>query len=418
MRRLLSVAAMMLLSGSAHAEQWPQFLGPRRDNTSKETIAPWTTEPKVAWRVAVGEGHSSPVVADGLVFLHDKVPAKDVERLTAFNVVDGKELASVEHERDPFKSLFGAGPRSTPTVAGNVVYSFGVTGRLSAVKYPRGDVSRLALRELFGHDLLKEFKAKNLTFGVSASPLVEGELVIALVGGPGAGVIAFDRHSGAVVWKALDDPASYASPVAIGDGPKRQMIVLTQTGLASLSPRNGAVNWQHPFKDRLNESSTTPLLVGDLLIASSVTLGSVALRMTERNGRPAAEQVWKNADLNCYFSTPVAVGKDHLYMIAGSKELLRPSITLRCVEVATGKTLWSKSNIGKYHAALVKTADDKLLMLDDTGYLTLIQPNAKEYVPLARSKVCGETWAHPAVANGRVYLRDAKELICLELSSK
>ena len=91
-----------------------------------------------------------------------------------------------------------------------------------------------------------------------------------------------------------------------------------------------------------------------------------------------------------------------------------PSIMLRCVETATGKTLWSKSRIGKYHAAIIKTGDDKLLTLDDAGRLTLIQPNPKEYQQLAQSKVCGETWAHPALSNGRLYLRDARELICLE----
>jgi outer membrane protein assembly factor BamB len=403
---------MLLLSASARAEDWPQFLGPRRDGTSKEVIAPWSGEPRVVWRVPVGEGHSSPVVAGGFVFLHDKVPDADAERLSAFDAADGKLLTHAEQPRAKFSSLFGVGPAATPAVADGIAYALGITGNLSAV-HVRREGGEVSLRHVFGKDLLKEFEADNLKFGTTASPLVEGDLVITLVGGKGAGVVAFNRKVGEVAWKALDDPASYASPTAIGDGANRQIIVLTKLGLASLSPRDGSVFWQFPFRDRINESSTTPVKVGDMLVASSVTLGGVGLKLTEKRGKPAVEEAWRQLELTCYFSTPVAVGKDHVYMVTGGLSL-RPTITLRCVEVATGKTLWSKPNVGKYHAALVKTGDDKLLMLDDGGHLTLIQPDAKEFRVLARSKVCGETWAHPAVAGGRVFLRDAKELICLE----
>jgi outer membrane protein assembly factor BamB len=412
-RRLLPLLALMF-GAQVRAEDWPQFLGPRRDNTSSEKIAPWTGEPRVVWRVPVGEGHSSPVVAGGFVILFDKVPERDAEQLSAFDPVDGKRLAHVDQPRDAFKSPFGAGPSATPTVADGTAYALGITGQLSAVQVTRsgGEVS---LRSVFGKDLLKEFKATNLKFGISASPLVEGDLVIALVGGKGAGIVALDRKTGKVAWRALDDSASYASPIAIGDGASRQIVALTGLKLVSLSPRDGSVNWEQPFKDRINESSTTPQKVGDLLIASSVTLGTVALKLGEKGGKPTAEVAWKQPQLTCYFSTPVAVGKDYLYMVTGALSI-QQSISLRCVEVATGKTLWSKPNIGKYHAALVKTGDDKLLMLDDAGNLTLIQPDAKEYKQLARSKVCGETWAHPAVSNGRIYLRDAKELMCIELA--
>lgn len=415
MRRTLPLI-LFFVCAPGRAEDWPQFLGPRRDGTSKETVAAWSGEPKVAWRVAVGEGHSSPVVAGGLVFLHDRVPGQNVERLGVFDAASGKLLASVEQPRKDFNSPFGLGPRSSPTVVDGTAYVFGVTGNFRAAGVTR-DSGTASLKPLFDKNLLTEFAAKNLTFGVSASPLVEGDLVINLVGGKGAGVVALNRKTGDVAWKALDDPASYASPVAIGEGAKRQIIVLTQKGLASLSPGDGTINWQHPFQDRLNESSTTPLQVGDLLLGSSVTLGSVALKLTEKEGKPAVEQAWKRPELTCYFSTPVAVGKDHVYMITGSF-LAGPTIVLRCVEASSGKTLWTKANIGKYHAALVKTGDDKLLMLDDAGRLTLIQPDPKEYRVLAQSKVCGETWAHPALSNGRVYLRDAKELICIELRGK
>ncbi|MCX7701135.1 MAG: PQQ-like beta-propeller repeat protein [Gemmataceae bacterium] len=416
MRSTIAFLLVGIYVGSGLAEDWPQFLGPRRDNTSRENVVPWKGDPKVAWRVPVGEGHSSPVVAGDYVFLHDKVANQNLERVTAFRAADGKAVASIERPRGAFESPFGIGPRSTPTVVGDMVYAVGVTGRFLGLRLAESGTDKSAkFEEKFNHDLLQQFQAKNLTFGVSASPLVEGELVIVPVGGLGAGLVAFRRDTGELAWKSLDDPASYASPVVFGEGANRQIVALTQKGLVGVSPRDGSIYWQYPFQDKLNESSTTPIRVGDILLASSVTLGSVALKLTERDGRPAVEEVWRKPELTCYFSTPVAVGNDHVYMVTGVIGL-QPSITLRCVEVATGKTLWSKTRIGKYHAALIRTANDLLLMLDDTGHLTLIQPDPREYRVVARSKVCRETWAHPALAGGRLYLRDDRELICLDLA--
>src|SRR5262249_17739676 len=203
-----------------------------------------------------------------------------LERLNIFHAADGRPFPSVSHPRDEFTSIFGVGPRATPAVGDNVVYTFGVTGRLNGLQIER----KGGVVELFSLELLKDFKANNLRFGASASPLVEGDLMIAPVGAKGAGVVAVHRKTGATVWRALDDGASYASPIAIGEGAQRQIIVLTQHGIASLSPRDGAVFWQHPFKDRINESSTTPQKAGDLLIVSSVTLGTVALKLTDKRG--------------------------------------------------------------------------------------------------------------------------------------
>src|SRR5262245_16514263 len=416
-----SLALAIAFSSVVHAEDWPQFLGPRRDGTSTDIIKPWKTDPRVGWKVTVGDGHSSPVVSEGRVFLHDRVPGKDAERLSVFDAKNGAPLTAIEYQRGPFANPFGVGPRATPTVMGNQILTLGVTGHLGFFALEKTD-SESKFMSQANINLLDEYKLKNLTFGPSASPLVEGDLAIVQAGGElqagpkgkGAGILAFNRDTRKPAWTATDDPASYASPMAIGEGKNRQIIVLTQKGLVSVSPKDGKVFWQYSFQDALNESSTTPVLVGDLLIASSVTRGSVALKLIEKDGKPGVEEAWKKPELNCYFSTPVAANKDHLYMVTGVLAA-RPSITLRCVETATGKTLWSRANIGKYHAALVKTGDDKLLMLDDAGRLVLLQPNAKQYQELCRSKVCGDTWAHPAVSNGRIYLRDAKELICLEL---
>jgi len=158
--------------------------------------------------------------------------------------------------------------------------------------------------------------------------------------------------------------------------------------------------------------SVTPVVAGEYVIGSSVTDGSIGLKVKHAGDKWTAEQAWMNRTLTCYFSTPVVVGK-HLFMVNGSTSLLNPAITLRCVELETGKVAWEKPKVGRFHAALVRTGDDELLMLDDNGYLTLLAADPKEYRQLARSKVCGETWAHPALVDGKVYLRDEKELVCV-----
>ena len=402
----LAFAFTLLLGSTATAADWPQFLGPNRDSASTEMIAPWKDDLKAAWKAPVGDAHSSPVVAGGVVFAFFSPKGKDADALAAFDAKTGDKLWEKSYDRAKFNPPFGSGPRSTPAVNGGKVFTLGNTGILACWDAKTGDIA-------WKVDTLKEFNAKNLFFGISTSPLVEGDSVIVMVGGKGAGVVAFNVATGKTKWQATSDPSSYASPIAVGKLQYRQILTLTGSHLRSLST-DGKELWSVPFKDLLNESSTSPVKVGDYVIGSSVTAGSIGLKLKTEDDKWTAEQVWKKGDLTCYFSTPVAVGK-HLYMVNGAATLTNPAITLRCVELETGKVLWEKPKIGKYHAAIIRTGDDKLLMLDDAGSLTLFEPNEKEFKPLSKSKVCGPTWAHPALANGKVYLRDEKELICIPI---
>jgi outer membrane protein assembly factor BamB len=408
---LRGFAILLLCAAPAAAGDWPQWLGPTRDGVSPEKVAAWKGDPEVLWRQPVGEGHSSPVVAAGRVYLHTRVAGKDEEELAAFDAATGKELWRSPYARPAFKSLFGSGPRATPAVVDGRVYTYGITGILTCFDAQSG-------RQVWQVDALKEFKAKNLFFGASCSPLAEGGRVFVNVGGPGASVVAFDKDTGKVVWTSLDDAASYSSPIVFGQGAMRQVVFLTQKGLASLNPADGKPFWQFPLKDELLESSTTPLRAGEFLLGSSITFGSVGLRLADQGGKPAAEQAWKNASLTCYFSTPVAVGPEYVYIVTGTNPLAggkAPEAALHSIEARTGNVLWTRPKVAKYHAALLRTGDGKVLMVDDATNVILLDPDAKEYRELARSKVCGETWAHPALANGRLYLRDGKELLCLRL---
>jgi outer membrane protein assembly factor BamB len=413
MPRFLAASALTLaLTATLFAADWPQFLGPNRDNTTPDKLAAWKGTLKPAWKVPVGTAHSSPVVAGGVVYAFYQPKGKNADALAAFDAKTGKPLWEKSYDREEFKPLFGEGPRGTPTVVAGKVYTLGGTGVLACWDAKTGDID-------WKVDTLKEFKAKNLFFGISTSPLVEGNTVVVMVGGKGAGVVAFDRTTGKPVWQATDDPASYASAIAVGTGAERQLIFLTGSHLRGLSP-DGKELWAYPFEakvGKLIESSTTPLRAGDFVIGGSVTDGSVGLKVTSAGGKWTAQKEWLNPALTCYFSTPVLAGK-HLYMINGTASITNPTVTLRCVELESGKVTWERKNIGKYHAALVRTGDNALLMLDDGGTLTLFEADPTGYKERAKSKVCGATWAHPALVDGRVYLRDEKELICVPVSGE
>ena len=404
---LRALLLLLACAGFAWADDWPKWLGPARNGVSTESVPVWKETPKVAWKMAVGEGHSSPIVADGRAYLHAKVQGHDGEEVIACNDRTGEIVWRQAYPRAPFKSAFGHGPRATPVVSGGKLYTFGVTGILTCWDAATG-------RKSWQVDTLTDFNAKNLFFGASCSPIIEGNLVLVNVGGPGASIVAFRKDSGQVAWKALDDKASYSSPIATGQGEARQVIFLTQQGLVGLSPADGRQLWKFPLVDKLSESSTTPVLADGLLIGSSVTYGSAALKLETRDGAPAFAEVWKNPKLTCYISTPVAAGSGQIYVVTGTI-VPPPSATLRCVEASTGKILWSRENTGKYHAGLMKLGDGKLLMLDDEGGLALVNPDPAGYKELARSTVCGNTWAHPALSNGRLHLRDNKDWICLSV---
>jgi outer membrane protein assembly factor BamB len=407
---LASVVAVLLTVPLAAAADWPQWLGPQRDGATDEKVPPWKGKLSVVWRQKVGEGHSSPVVAGGLVYLHTKVKDKEGEAVTAYDAITGKEKWQSTYPRDAYRGLFGNGPRATPLVAGSKVYAFGINGILSCLDAKDGKVH-------WRVNTVSELHAAIPFFGASCSPILEGELVLMNIGAKGASIVAFGKDNGEVAWKALNDKASYSSPILIGKGPERQAIFLTAQGVVSLAPATGKVFWQFPLLDKLAESSSTPMIAGDTLIASSITTGCVGLRLERKDSMPAVTKEWNNEALTCYFATPVAVGKEHVYMVTGTKP---PAIfntsTLRCIEAATGKELWKRANVGKYHASLLRTGDNKLLLLEENGDLVLVEPDPKGYRELARSKICGSTWAHPAVANGRLYIRDGAELLCVQLT--
>src|SRR5262245_40999622 len=243
MIRLLTAVAALAWSSTALGADWPQWLGPTRDAASAQVIKPWTAAPAVVWRASVGEGHSSPVVAGGKVYLHFRVAGQNLERLAVFDAATGKLLASADHPRKEFKGQFGAGPRATPVIsADGQISTLGVHGIFRCDQLHDGPTPSTA----WSTDVLEKFHAANLRFGLSGSPLIDGDRAIIPVGGKGASLVAFDRKSGDVAWKSLDDAACYASPIIVDQGSRRVVVALTAAALVGMAAEDGALLWQYP----------------------------------------------------------------------------------------------------------------------------------------------------------------------------
>ena len=403
-----TLIVLLVFAAGAQADDWPQWLGPRRDGSTREKIAPWKETPKVAWRVPMSKGYAAPIVAGGKVFIHASVGEKSVEEVVAIDAATGKVAWRESYARGFAKG----GPRATPAVVGNHVYAFGATGILSCYEANTG-------KKKWQVDAYKQLGASQTKFGVCCSPIVIGNVVLVSVGGKGTCLAAFDVDKGDLLWKDYDEPASTSSPVLVAAPPQPgklpDVVFMTTLRLLAVNPLDGKLSWEYPLIFQPAGASTTPLVVGDKLITSTMTNGSTAIQVGIKDDKRVASQLWQNKDLTGYFSTGVVADKERFFVVTNALEP-KPAVTLRCVDMKTGKELWAKENLGYYHAGVIRTGDNRLLILDDSGNLILADADAKGYRELSRSKVCGGTFSVPAVSNGRVYVRDDKEVLCLEFA--
>lgn len=387
---------------SVRSDDWPQWRGPRRDGVSQETglLTTWPRQgPKELWRAPAGDGYSALAVAGGRAYtiLQDG----NDEAVVCWNADTGKELWRFRY---PCKYVndFGSGPRSTPTVEGEFVYTVGATGIFHCLKTASGE-------KVWRHDLLDEFKAINLDWGVSFSPLVEGDLIYTNPGGQnGASIAAFDKRSGKFAWKALDDPAGYSSPVAVTAASVRQVLFFTGAGLVSVNPRDGTVYWKFGWLTDYGCNVATPIVIGDhVFISSGYGRGCALLKVVAEGKGLRVEKVYENTNMCNHFGSCVYL-KDHLY---GFNEG-----TLTCLEFLTGKTVWKESGFKKGALTL---ADGHLIILGENGKLALAEATPQGYrekaiFPFSRNKC----WTMPVLANGKLYIRDEEKIVCLDVKKQ
>ncbi len=401
----MRIAALFIVVASvpAFAADWPQLLGPARDGRSaeKDLLDTWPARgPVVVWKHDVGQGFASPVIAGDRLILFHRVAGDDVvECLSASTGKEKWRVTTPTTYRDDYGK--GDGPRSTPVIAGERVFTLGPAGQLVCRDLKTG-------KKQWDKSLLDDYTVKKSYFGVGTSPIVEGKNLLVNVGGDnGAGIVALNLETGKEAWKATDHDASYASPIAATIDGVRHVFFFTREGLASIDPANGKVRFTKRWRARIATSvnAASPVLLGGdhLFLSSCYDTGAILLKVK----KDRVEEVWKNKEsLNCHFSTPVAVG-DQLYGFEGRQE---EGGQLRCIDWKTGKVRWTEN---AYGCGSVIAAGDKLFVLGENGDLGLVKADPSKYQEKARFGALGKSVrGHLALANGMLYARDGSKLVC------
>jgi outer membrane protein assembly factor BamB len=404
MRPRRQVLLLAILFLGPIAADWPQFLGPKRNCTSTETglLQSWDEKgPPLLWQKEVGEGYSAPVVAGERLILFHRVG--DEEIVECLDAASGKEIWK-HREATNYRDMLGKGdgPRSTPLIAGERVYTLSPGGRLQCLKLTDGE-------NVWQRELRRDFNVPPSYFGVGTSPILEGGLVAVNVGGRDAGIVAFDKDSGKDVWKATQDGASYSSPIVADIDGVRHLVFFTRQGIVSLDPANGNVRFSRRWRSRIDASvnAATPVVAGDgLFFTACYETGAILLRAK----KDSIEVVWSNdRSLSCHFSTPV-YHEGYLYGFDGRQE---SGTEFRSIEAKTGKVQWSKEGFGCGSMIL---AEGNLIVLSEGGDLVLVECKSDKYREKARATVLsGPCRAHMALANGRLYARDTSKLVCWNL---
>jgi outer membrane protein assembly factor BamB len=398
----LVLALGLLGAGAAPAADWPQFRGPNRDGVSRETglLKSWPAGgPKVLWKVPLGEGYSHIAVANGRLFTLYSQGSQELA--VALDAATGKLIWRVPIDRK-YQSDMGNGPRSTPTVEGDLVYVLSGNGRLAALAAKDG-------RKVWEHDLPREFGARVPGWGASTSPLIEGNLLLVDVGGRnGKSLAAFDKKTGKVVWTSQNDIAGYSAPIAVTVGAVRQVIFFTGTSVVSVSPKDGRLFWRVPWRTDWDVNAATPIFVppDKVFISSGYGVGSALFQIKAAGGRATAEEVWRSRGMKNQFSSSVL----HNGTIYGFDDS-----TFKAIDAATGKERWKQR--GFAHGSLI-LADGHLIVLSERGCdLALVEATPQAYREKGRTEVLsGKCWTAPTLANGRLYLRNEGELVALDWS--
>jgi outer membrane protein assembly factor BamB len=410
---VLQICLLLSFVTLARAGDWPQWLGPQRDGHAAadapnvEKLAP---ELRVLWRKKIGGGFSSPVVAHGQLVFFDENGQEEVAHL-----LDAKTGAQIWSAAigEVYRDEWGAGPRSTPLIDGDRVFVDSCKGEFRCLNIANGSV-------LWGVSFEKDFGVKFLgskaNEGTSArrgnngSAVVDGDAVIVPVGSTnGATLVCFDKGDGKVLWKAGDDEAAYSSPVVATLAGVKQVVYFDADALMGVERAHGTILWRVPVKTNAKRHAATPVIFGDTVIVNSHTIGLVATKIVREDDALRPVPLWVNHELKINLSTTVRVG-DFLYGEGPQQNFI-------CADARTGETKWMAPGFGARETENASTIaiGKNLLILTDEGELVLAAARPDQYTELSRAQACGKTWNFPAFADGRLYVRDARELICYDL---
>jgi outer membrane protein assembly factor BamB len=365
----------------------------------------WPEAVKPAWKLKVGTGHASPVVSAGRVHLHSREGEDEVVR--AIDLASGRELwrqsYPAPYEMNPAATGHGKGPKSTPVVADGRLYTFGISGIVSAWDAASG---RLLWRKAEGGS----HRSTAPEFGVAMSPAVTRGRVIVHVGGSNDGALmALDAASGATAWAWKGDGPGYASPVIATFDGVEQVVTQTQSALVGVAAADGSLLWKEPLRTPYEQNSVTPLVASGLVVYSGLDAPLRAVRPVKKGQAFALASVWSNPDVGCYMSTPVLYGGT-IYGFSHRKKG-----QWFAVDAASGRTLWLGEGRTAENAAVLAGAG-ALFLLDTSGALTVAAADAAAFRPLRKWTVASSpTWAHPVVMDGGVLVKDVDTLALLRI---
>ncbi len=383
----LVFAAAILASLAPVAADWPQWRGPNRDGMVSALVPEvWPRALKEEWKMVVGVGHASPVESQGRIYVFARQGEDEV--LLCLDAVTGKELwrsgQSISYEMNPAATGHGKGPKSTPIVSNGTVYTFGITGVLSAHDARTG---MLKWRREFS----KEYPNTSPLYGTAMSPLVDNGLLIAHVGGHDKGALtAFDAETGVIKWSNDIEGPAYASPIIVTLAGVRQIVTTMQNDFVGVDAGTGKLLWKLPAKSEYETNSVTPVAYKDTIVLSREGQGLTAIRLVKQGAEIVPQEVWNNKEVDLYLNTPVLQGST-LFGLS-----VRQKGQFFAIDADTGKTV---------------------LLTNDANLI--VQPvNAKSYSPVAQYTVASSpTWAHPLVLGRRILIKDETSLISLAITA-
>jgi outer membrane protein assembly factor BamB len=404
----------VLLAGHGHADDWPRWRGPQGDGhvaASAKVPESLPAEPRFTWRKKIGFGLGSPVVSRGVIYYLDNL--ENTETVHAADAATGVDRWSVPLDEAFKDNQSPAGTRSTPLVDGDRVYVTSCRGEFRCLDVANG---KTIWGVNFGRDFNAMFTGEKGTtpgagrHGNTGSPMVEGDRIFVAVGGSeGASVVCFNKRDGKLIWKSQSDIPGNGGPVVATVAGRKQVLAFTVDAAVGLDFENGALLWRVPVKTSFGRHVASPIAVGDTVIVGSHQAGLIGIRVARDGDTFSAEPAYTEKRIAINFSSPV-VREGFIYGLG-------PAATIFCADAHTAEQKWSyalPAAANKAHAGFI-VFKQNLLVLTDTGDLFLMACDPAAFRLIGKLKVCGENWCNPAYADGRLFLRDKDELLCLEL---
>ncbi len=390
---------------AAHATRnyWTNFRGPNRDGRYDEmaVLTQWPAGGlKPIWKQPIGIGFASFVIADDRAYTIEQ--RRGQEMVTAYDVATGRQIWT-QGWNAQYSDSTGDGPRATPTWDNGRIYALGATGELRCLDAKTGAIA-------WGRNILSENGASNLPWAMAASPLIVDDKVIVLPGGPaGKSIVAYNKSTGAPVWKSQNDPQAYVSPMLLTLAGRRQIVVVSSSRILGLVPEDGSLLWSHSWNTDMGINVSQPIQVDKnrFFISAGYGKGAALVEVSGSGNSYTAKTIWENINMKNKFNSSV-LHEGHVY---GLDEGI-----LTCLDVSSGTRKWKG---GRYGYGQVILASGHLIITSESGELALVKASPDQYTEVARFPALeGKTWNYPAIANGRLLVRNATQMAAYNIAAQ